>query len=305
MRITNNLNLPQPFVSAVEREHSYKPKRYSATAILNGVRQSILQRRHDDEIESDVSEMVWAIFGTAVHSILEQARETETQIKENKLVVEMPNGYELSGIFDLYDDATGTVTDYKTASVWKLKFGCWDNWEPKPGEFDDWRRQTLIYCWMLRRIGFDAKRGQIVAMLKDHSKAKAKIGEHPPLPVWEIAWDFTERDFAEIEDYLMGKFSQIEEAEKLPDDELPICSEDDRWTRGETYAVIKKGQKRAKKVFKTEEYGQETEQRAREYASVIGDGFIVEHRPGVDTKCIDYCSAAPFCSHYKKITEEE
>ena len=294
MKITNKMNLPQPFVSAVEREYTYTPKRYSATSVLKGVREAILQRRHDDEIESDVSEMVWAIFGTAVHSILEGAQETESQIKENKIEVEMPNGYELSGIFDLYDDATGTVTDYKTASIWKVKFG----------EFDDWRQQTLIYCWMLRQIGFDAKRGQIVAMLKDHSKTKAKIGEHPPLPVFQIGWDFTARDFEEAEQYLLGKFAQIEEAEKLPDDELPICTEAERWTRGESFAVIKRGQKRAKKVFKTEDFGQEAEQRAREYASVIGEDFIVEHRPGIDSKCLDYCSAAPFCSHYKRITEE-
>jgi len=294
MKITNKMNLPQPFVSAVEREYTYTPKRYSATSVLKGVREAILQRRHDDEIESDVSEMVWAIFGTAVHSILEGAQETESQIKENKIEVEMPNGYELSGIFDLYDDATGTVTDYKTASVWKVKFG----------EFDDWRQQTLIYCWMLRQIGFDAKRGQIVAMLKDHSKTKAKIGEHPPLPVFQIGWNFTARDFDEIEQYILGKFAQIEEAEKLPDDELPICTQEERWTRGEEFAVKKAGNKRANKLFKVDQYGPEAEQRAREYAVAIGDGFVVEHRPGRDGKCLDYCSAAPFCSHYKRITEE-
>jgi len=107
MRITNEMGLPQPFVSAVEKEYTYKPKRYSVTSILKGPREAILQRRHDDEITSDVSDMVWALFGTAVHSVLENAQETDDQLKENKIVVEMPNGYELSGIFDLYDDSTG------------------------------------------------------------------------------------------------------------------------------------------------------------------------------------------------------
>ena len=273
MKITNNLGLPQPFVSAVEREYTYKDKRYSTTAILKGVREAILQRRHDDEIESDVADMVWAIFGTAVHGILENAEETATQLKENKLEVELPNGYTLSGIFDLYDDETGTVTDYKTASVWKVNFG----------EFDDWRKQALIYCWMLRQIGFDARRGQIVAMLKDHSKTKAKLGEHPEHPVYQIAWDFDEKDFDEIEQYILGKFAQIEEAEKLPDDELPICTQEERWTRGEEFAVKKAGNKRANKLFKVDQYGPEAEQRAREYAVAIGEGFVVEHRPGHPT----------------------
>ena len=252
------------------------------------MREAILRRRHDDEIESDASEMIWAIFGTAVHSILESAEETDSQLKENKLEVEMPNGYTLSGVFDLYDDETGTVTDYKTASCWKVAF---DDWK-------DYRDQVLIYCWMLRQIGFDAKRGQIVAMLKDHSKSKAKRGEQPPLPVYQIGWDFDDEDFAKIEEYLIGKFAQIEEAEKLPDHMLPMCSEEDRWTRGEEWAVLKRGNKRAKKVFRPGTY-ENPEKAAEEYAHELGTGFMVEHRPGLDAKCMDYCSAAPFCNYWR------
>ena len=290
MRITNKLGLPQPFVDAATSEYAYKPKRYSVTAVLKGTREAILQRRHDDEIEQDASDMVWAIFGTAVHSILENAQETASQIKENKLVVEMPNGYELSGIFDLYDDATKTVTDYKTASVWKVQFG----------DFSDWRRQVLAYCWMLRRIGFDASRGEVVALLKDHSKAQAAIGKHPEHPVKRISWEFGPRDFDEIGQYLVGKFAQIEACEQLPDDQLPLCSDAERWSRGEAYAVMKKGVQKARKLFKAEEYGEAAEYKAREFAAVNGGGLYVEHRPGEDAKCIGYCSAAPFCGYWRE-----
>lgn len=256
MNITNALNLPQPFVSAVEGDYRYTDKRYSVTALLKGTREAILQRRHDAEITSDVADMVWAIFGTAVHSILEGGDESESQIKENKLVVDLPNGYQLSGIFDLYDDSTGTVTDYKTASVWKIKFGCWDNWQPKPDAFEDWRKQTLIYCWMLRQIGFDAKRGEIVALLKDHSKTKAKIGEHPKLPVWQVGWNFTAQDFEDIEAWIMARFEEIQRCEQLPDNELPVCSEEERWHRPGKFAVMKPGRKSALKLYDNEEEAQ-------------------------------------------------
>lgn len=56
------------------------------------------------------------------------------ELKENKFVVDMLNGYKLSGIFDLYNDATGTVTDYKTASVQKVLKNDWD----------EYRKQTLF-----------------------------------------------------------------------------------------------------------------------------------------------------------------
>ena len=120
MKITNVLGLPQPFVDAVKREYSYKPKQYSVTSLLKGTMQAILERRYADVVEQDVSEMVWAIFGTAVHSILEKGKETDTQLKENKIVIDIYD-YKLSGIFDLYDESTKTVTDYKTGSgiIWK------------------------------------------------------------------------------------------------------------------------------------------------------------------------------------------
>ena len=137
MGITNKLGLPQPFVEAVSKEYQYKEKQYSVTSLLKGTCQTILERRHSSEIEQDVSDMVWLIFGTAVHSILEKAQESETQLKENWLCIDVGE-FKLSGIFDLYDEKTKTVTDYKTASVWKVIYNDWE----------DYRKQTLIYAWM-------------------------------------------------------------------------------------------------------------------------------------------------------------
>lgn len=290
MKLTNNMGLPQPFVSAASSDYQYTPRRYSATAILKGVRQCILERRHDDEIEQDVSDMVWAIFGTAVHSILEGAQETDTQIKENKLAVDMPNGYQLSGIFDLYDDSTGTVTDYKTASVWKVNFG----------EFDDWKRQTLIYCWMLRQIGFDARRGEIVALLKDHNKTQAKLGKHPAHPVFRIGWDFADAEIEACGEWLRDRFAQIEAAEQLPDDQLPLCAKDERWGDDDVWAVKRKGAKRASKLHRSQD---EAEADAEARAEREGRPYEVEYRPGEDRRCLDYCSACLFCDHYNKMKE--
>lgn len=281
MQITNNLNLPQPFVSAVTREYTYTDKRYSVTSILKGTREAILQRRHDEEIVSDVADMAWLIFGTAVHSVLENSDETETQLKENKIEVPIKDGYTLSGIFDLYDDATGIVTDYKTATVWKVIFNDWE----------DYRKQTLIYCWMLRQIGFDARRGEIVALLKDHSKTKAETeADYPNYPIYRIGWDFTERDFDEIEEFIYSKFAEIAAAEQLHDDDLPICTEKERWHKPDKWAAKKKGNKRASKLF-------DDESSAMKYAEE--NGMVVEFRPGEDAKCSKYCSVCEFCNHWQ------
>lgn len=284
MQLTNDLSLPQPFVDAVSSEYTYKDKRYSVTSILKGTREAILQRRHQDEIMQDVADCVWLIFGTAVHSILENSQETDTQLKENWVSRETPNGYELSGIFDLYDDATGTVTDYKTATTWKVIYDEWD----------DYKKQLLCYCWILRGMGFNAHRGEIVAMLKDHSKTKAKRERnYPKHPVVIKSFEFTDADFDNLEELLFEKFREIEEAEKLPDDELPLCTPEERWAKPDTWAVKKIGNKRALKVHNSLE-------NAEKHLEQLGDKYEIEYRPGVDSKCIEYCSCCEWCSYWKE-----
>ena len=282
MIITNKLNLPSPFVSLAQRDYVYEPNEYRVTSLLKGIRETILERRHHKEIERDVSDMVWLLFGTAVHGFLEKHQELGHELKEERIKVPIGD-YILSGQFDLYNDETKIVTDYKTASVWKIIFG----------DFEDWRRQILIYCLMLRKIGFDAQGGQIVAFLKDHSKRDAKIkSDYPQFPVQVVKFNFTDDDFKECEEWLQARFEEIAAAEKLPDDELPVCTPDERFNSGDKFAVMKKGRKTALRVLDSME---EAEQWKAENG---GDEIVI--RPGEDKKCLDYCAACEFCSYYKE-----
>lgn len=286
MKITNKLNLPTPLVDAVSKEHKYTPKQYSVTALLKGPCQVILERRHDEEIEQDVSEMIWMIFGTAVHSILEQSKETVDQLKENKIVIDILQDYKLSGIFDLYDDKTGTVTDYKTASVNKVLYNDWD----------DYRRQTLIYCWMLRQIGFNAHRGEVVAMLKDQSKAKAlQGGNYPQHPVYRIGWDFTDTEFAEIEEWIKRRFEELSDCEQMDDTDLPSCTPAERWHKDDTWAIMKKGRKSAVKVCNTEGDAQAYMDNKMLDPKV----HHIEKREGADNRCDNYCNVNKWCPYYR------
>ena len=273
------MNLPDPFVDAATRHYEYVPKRYSVTSLLKSTRSVILERKHSEQIVVDVADRVWAIFGQGVHNILEQAQEGDNQLKEGHLEVGVGE-YTLSGYFDLYDIDTGTVTDYKTASVWKVLFG----------DFDDWKKQTLIYAWMLRQKGYDARRGEIVAILRDHNLRDARFKEdYPKHPVYIISWDFTEHDFALVEAFIYSKFEEIAKAEEQPDN-LPECTPQERWSKPERWAVIKPGAKKARKVF-------DNPTQAQALANELG--YEVEYRPGEDTRCMSYCGAAPFCNQYK------
>ena len=285
--IKNMMGLPQPFVDAATSDHKYTEGRYSVTEVLGGTCEAILKRRHAEEIEDDVADRVWAIFGTAVHEILRNSSESDSQLKENWLECKLDfplDGYSLSGIFDLYDDSDGTVTDYKTASVWKVQFG----------DFDDWRKQTLMYCWLLQQIGFDAWNGQIVALLKDHSVRKAKTERgYPKHPVAKLKWGFSDDDIKRIEGEIYSWFTMIALEEQLPDDRLTPCSPEQRWHKDDKWAVMKKGLKTAVRVYSNE--GDAYQRAAGENREAGKELYYVEERLGEDTKCDSYCSVSDFC----------
>ena len=292
--LTNKLNLPQPFVDAATSDHEYKPNRYSVTEVLGGTCEAVLKRRHDSDITEDVSQRIWALFGTAVHKVLQEAEATDSQLQENWLSVPIGNnGYELSGIFDLYDDETKTVTDWKTCATWKIIFG----------DFEDWRRQTLMYCWMLRQLGIDASRGEIVAIMRDHSMRKARTEkDYPKHPVFRIGWDFSDEDFERAENDALEWFRVVAAQESLPDDELQPCSPEQRWHKPDKWAVVKDGNKRAARVFENEDDAKFSRILLED---TTGKKHHIEFRQGEDTRCQSYCSVAQFCPYGKGLSNNE
>lgn len=283
--ITNKQGLPTPFVQMCQRDYVYRDKRFSVTSLLKGVREAILERRHAEEITQDVSEMIWMIFGTAAHSILERAKEGEYEFKENSIEQEIKNGYVLSGRFDLYNAQTKTVTDYKTCSVWKVKFG----------DYEDWRKQLLAYGWILRKIGFEVEKGEIIAILRDHKKSEAKFNaDYPQYPVKKISFKFREKDFEGIEKWIYKRFAEIEKAEALSDAELPLCSAEERYKTDDKYAVKKRGVKTARRVLNTLED-------ANKWMAENGEnGLYIEYREGENKKCLEYCAVCDFCEYGRK-----
>lgn len=279
MRITNNANLPRAFVEMASRDYASEDGVYRVTALLKGIREHILERRHFSEIETDASDMIWLLLGTAAHKVLEQQIEGANELREIRLRVPVLDKV-ISGRFDSYD--AETIVDYKTTTVWKIIFG----------EYDDWRRQLLIYAWMLEKSGFPVKQGKIVAILRDHSKRDAKYkADYPDKPVKVIEFDFGAEDYAEIEQWLIERVTLISDCEKLSDDDLPVCTPEERFNSGDKYAVMKKGRKTALRVL-------DSEDAAREWMQNNG-GDTIEKRPGEDKKCAEYCNACKFCNYWR------
>ena len=283
MNITNKQNLPKPFVDAISKDYEYKDKRYSVTSILKGYKENLLTRRYSNQIEIDAADSIWMIFGTAVHKVLEESSDDEHLLKELKLEMKIPNGYVLSGIIDLYDTKEKEVIDYKTGSIWKVKF---DDWK-------DYRKQLLYYAVLLEANGYECNKARNVMLLKDHSKRDAMYdSSYPEYPVYTKYYTFTqeEKDIArqEIEEI----FKCLESLENALDDEIPFCSFEQRWAKADKWAVMKKNNKKAVRVCDNKET-------AQEYISE-GKGDYIEFRQGEDTKCTQYCNCTKYCNYYKE-----
>ena len=288
MRVTNKYNLPDPIVQAVQKNYKPTPNRYGVTSLLKGSTQTVLERRFNDDITVDASENIWAVFGTAVHKILEQA-ESENMLKEYR--IEVPAGDDvstISGVVDLYDLNTDTVIDYKTGSVWKVITNDWE----------DYRKQIALYAWMLNQKGYPCKRGQIVLFMKDHSKAKAKRErDYPELPVYVKNFVFTSEELQQAHREALERILEIRCLMDTPTDLLPPCDPESRWYTGTKYAVMDGNKKKALRVLDSAE-------EAEEWMKEHNKGTRVDVRPGEDKRCQDYCNVADFCPFWRAVHDQ-
>ena len=284
MKITNTTNLPDALVQAITNDPypAGKTGDISATRLIDAPRIRVLTKRHNHEIEEDASDRIWALFGQAVHAILERGHTVfEPAIAERRLFAEA-EGWQVSGQFDRLGLLEGGVLqDYKTTSVWSVIHGA------KP----EWENQLNVLAWLARRNKIDVARLEIVALLRDWSRSKARAGgNYPshqvkvlPVPMWSDA---------EATDYVKNRVRRHQSAEYLPDDDLPPCTPAERWQGADVFAVKKPGRKSAVKLHDTTEA-------AEAHAAELGGAHFVEHRPGVSVRCADYCAVAAFCNQWQ------
>ena len=286
MKVSNRLHLPEAFVNAVSKTRHNAAGCFSATTLNKGAKEIILTDRHFDEITIDAADSVWAVWGTAVHALLES--QPDNNFHEEYFKVPVSNSF-VTGQVDSYDMENGVINDWKTASVWKVQFN----------DFKDWRAQGLTYAWLLRQSGLEVKKCRFVALLKDHSETKAKTdSSYPQSPVFIYEFNVTPEDMAETSARILAKVQEIESAYKLDDDAIEPCSDDERWADGEKWAVMKNGRKTAIKLF-------DNEADADAMAGELGNSHYVEHRPAISRKCLDYCNCKEFCSFYKSMNKGE
>ena len=292
MKITNKFNVPETLVALATRDYYTKGKSdYSVTEIISPPRIQRLRREHFEEIEQDVSDMLWMLLGTALHVVAERS-EVSGHTNEERLSVGV-DGIILSGAIDLQkDEADGiTITDYKFTSAWALM-------NDKP----EWEQQQNIYKYLVERVKKKPVKGlKICALIRDWSRRDAQNkADYPQAPIQVI--DIPMWTFDRTEHFIKERVEMHRDSKVNADwgEELPLCSDEERWVRQTTYAVKKEGRKTAVRVFDTQD---EADALLKEMPEK--DKGFIEIRKGEAVRCTgNFCGVSQWCSQYQSTLKE-
>lgn len=291
MKLTNEFGMPETIMTVIRTPQYSKGKaNMSVTELLNSPRIVQLKRKHWDDLTEDASSMVWSIFGTAIHNILEHGK-GDNHIVEERIHVEL-DGMHISGAIDLQELTEDGIilSDYKTTSAWAVI-----------NEKQDWHNQLNSYAYLVEAAKkLPVKKLQIVAIVRDWNRRDAATREgYPKAPI--VVIDIPLWPFAEREAYVRSRISLHGDAffEMETDGEMPECTPDEMWEKQTVYALKKDGNVRAKSVHETREAAESALSAATEKAKK-GEKFLIEVREGDRTRCSNFCQVAPYCGQHKK-----
>lgn len=279
MILTNNLNLPDPIVEAVRNDpYSKGDSDISITGVIAPPRIRVLSKKHADELTEDVSDRIYSLLGQVMHDILHRASITTNKLKtaiyERRWYMDI-EGVKISGQLDAYY-SDGLIQDYKLVSLYSVKDGV------KP----EYEQQLNAYAALLRHNGLAVQKLELVCILRDWSKGKAKQDVTLPqqqiiklsVPIWS-------------EEKALQFLTDRVRLHKAANKKLPQCTADERWATPDKFAVMaKKGAARSLK-------NHDTLEQAEIHAGQIAGAFV-ELRPGVNNRCENYCLVSRWCSQF-------
>ena len=292
MKLTNRFGIPETFVNVLKRPtYSKGAAHLSVTQLINSPKIVALTKKFEEELEQDVADMVWSIFGSAIHNILEHGKDENHLVEER--IHSMVDGWKISGAVDLQvvDDQGGiSIRDYKTTSVWAVM-----------NEKIEWEQQLNIYAWLVDTVkeDFHVTDLGIVAIIRDWSRRDAaRNPDYPQAPVKELPiklWPYEERK--EFVQSRITSHSACEFAMETGED-LPPCTPEEMWEKPTTWAIKKVGGVRAKSVHDTEES-------MLKALEIAGPAYEIEVRPGSRTRCESFCPVNTYCQQWRDYQESK
>lgn len=284
--ITNNLNLPEPYIRAVEND-PYDPddggtkSDYTITGLLKPARMAALN--DNAEITEDATDRLYSLQGQLMHAILERAKpelEAEGFVIEKrfyKSYLVNDRIFVVSAKIDVYDPVQARVSDYKYTSVGSSKKGL---------KYEHYY-QVNFQAELLRHAGFPVEKADTTLLLRDWSKERTYQG-YPVSPC--VVQPVQLLPPKEVDKFIIGRISAHEAAKTT----LPLCTDEERWSRP-TFAVMKDNTAtRALRVFDTKE-------EAESFITAKGiQTAVLVARAGQSIRCMRYCPVRSICEQGRK-----
>jgi hypothetical protein len=289
MKITNRHGLPETIVRAVQDdEYDKGDSVLSVTQLISPPRIVLLQSLNEHNLEADVADRVPALLGTAVHKILEKGSKDLPNYHLEERLFDVVRGWKISGAVDVQidnGDGTWQINDYKVTGTYSVL-------SDKP----DWEQQLNCYAYLsYKNHGRRVTSLKIVAILRDWMRKQAELKPDYPqsqiavvdIPVWTLE---------EQEAFIEGRVLLHQAAQKAVDSGEPLvyCTDEERWVRGETWALMKEGRKSAVKLY-------DNEAEANEACTQSGSGHYIDHRRGSAVRCSgNFCLVSNFCRQWQE-----
>ena len=286
-------------VAEMEQERYSKSGDYSVTDIISPPRVVHLKKRYGHLATPDLGASIPSMLGTAIHEYFEKYLgkwidkhdyadySLEEQVQIERL------GRKISGRYDIRE--RDALYDLKSIKVWKLIFD---------RHLDEYHEQQNLYrllVYLDKGITLNAL--NIVAIYKDWQEGNAlRDSNYPQHQVIEYGLQLW--PMSKAEEFLDVKLAELIRCEELTDEELPVCTRDERWERhpgGETlhYAILKnRTAKRATKVVRGGSLDEAVEV-ARGMKGMT-TASTIEIRYAMPKRCLKYCDVNEHCSFYKQ-----
>ena len=297
-------------------DHSTDQNTLSVTTLIKPIRQVILASRVPaEDYLVDLSSMVASRIGTAIHDSIERSwaanhvsamgalgipRKVIDSVRVNpsKETLENTEGvipvyleqrlkrqvgkYTISGKFDVVLD--GKVQDFKSTQV----FGYM-----RQLNASKYSQQGSIYRWLdSELITQDVM--DVHYIFTDWKPAM--LASDPKYPRSRVLTQTIElMSLQETDRYVTRKLSQIEAYWEAPEEDLPLCSDEDLWRSEPVFKYYKNPEKTARSTKNFD-----TKQEAMLRYIEDGSKGIVKEVPGQVTAC-KYCAAFSVCSQKDRL----
>lgn len=333
MAITNKYNLPQTLVDAATYNTHPVAGDISVTQLIDAPQVRMLKKQVKGQLDEDITERVWALFGTAVHNILERANIKDFQQRAFLTVIAALREYAdtcvdpgdkdklekvATFLFKLlpimfpelekrYLFETTVRVEVNGMTVYGT-FDLYDKLEKRlkdykvcsvwnyvyPEARKKWYAQINTYSYMVETdLGLPVLGADIVAIFRDWSGIKVGITK-----------DYPERQIMEInipiydmsirQQYIAKRVELHRQAEL---GNVPECTGAERWAKADEWAIKTPKNKKAMRKFDDEVAAIKFKAENQH----LHPNIFIELRPGSSRRCDEYCPVREICPQRKRM----